>query len=168
MKTCFKCKEEKPLSSFHKHKGMKDGHLNKCSNCVAKDVQEWRNKNPDARNKEWVRKREKIGLMPREKYLQYKKENAIGPKVSKLKYMQKRRTQVDYKVTNELDEFVFEEAINLKYLRKETTKIAWHVDHIVPLNNKSVCGLHNAHNLQVIPAKENLKKSNRWDWNQQK
>lgn len=72
---------------------------------------------------------------------------------NKLKRKQARPSWVDIRELVEIE--------NVCRRVSQETGITHHVDHIVPLNGKTVCGLDVPWNLQVIPAADNLRKSNK-------
>lgn len=43
-----------------------------------------------------------------------------------------------------------------------STGQVWHVDHVVPLKHRLVCGLHCEFNLQLLPMRDNVAKGNRY------
>lgn len=88
-KVCFKCGRELPLSFFHKHPRMGDGHLNKCKDCTKTDVS--RDYDRNIQNPEWV---EKERARVREKYrgLGYANKTSESKRVKESKFKGLRTT----------------------------------------------------------------------------
>jgi hypothetical protein len=57
-------------------------------------------------------------------------------------------------------QFLIGEIYALARLRTKVTGFPWEVDHIIPLNGKTVCGLHVENNLRVIERQHNRVKGN--------
>lgn len=127
MKTCFKCKTEKPYSEFYKHAQMKDGHLNKCKLCTKKDVFIYRHESQS-----------------REKVLEYdRKRGSRHPP----EYMQRYRSIFPNK---RKAHNMVSNAIRDRKLFKEPCEVccakirihAHHDDYAKPLNVRWLCAAH--------------------------
>ena len=92
---------------------------------------------------------------------QWAKDNADKMRVTNADRRARKKNAIPPWADSEFEQFFVKEAYELARLRTVVTGVPWHVDHVVPLRNKRVCGLHCAANLQVITAVENHVKGNR-------
>ena len=117
---------------------------------------------------------DKVRAKDRENQAAYRRDNNEKVVAAKRKYainnkgiinaaVAKREAAKKQRTPNWLsptDLWMIQEIYTLASLRSDYTGISWHVDHIIPLQGENVSGLHIPINLQVIPAVENIKKSN--------
>jgi hypothetical protein len=184
MKTCSRCKETKSFESFSFCKANKDGYQGWCQPCI----NEARRKPPESPEVIEQKKAEQRRIKLEKKrfyYLANKEKHAANMAEN----YQKNKTEVKQRVAEwkkqnvakvnancmkrhaqklnatpswltEDDHWLIEEAYDLAKLRTKMFGFVWHVDHVIPLRGKTVCGLHVPINLQVIPATENCSKRN--------
>ena len=142
----------------------KQGHIAKrwtatgnCAECQQNRTQNWAN-----RNKEKILKYLNTPEM-------LEKRRAYGRKyyeLNKLVFIEKdaaRRAKKLQATTQWGQERVSDFYQKAKELEALNPGVKYHVDHIVPLVGKNVCGLHNHFNLQILTETENKRKGNAWD-----
>jgi hypothetical protein len=138
----------------------------------ALEAERWKrmkDQNPNIGKERYEKNREKILHYMR----RYNKENRVvlrqrlkkfrdaNPDSVAFENQRRRAKERSISWDRELDAFVLSEAHSLRSLRKKSTGINWHLDHIEPLHGKDVSGLHNAFNFAVVPASFNCAKGNR-------
>lgn len=189
-KPCSSCRTEFSVSDYRIVNSRIGKRASRCEACLKAYASAWYQKNRELtlqRSKARVeRKRDEIRAYLAEyqrnnstRLKQYHRdwcvENADRVKEKYLaEYPAKReqfiararkRQAAEIKATTnwnpEFDQLVFEEAYSLCALRKSLTGHSWHVDHIMPLRGKTVCGLHSYTNIAVIQASINRAKSNK-------
>jgi hypothetical protein len=153
VKTCTKCGLAKPLNEFGRNsQNVGCGLRPDCKDCKA------------ARDKaQYERQREER----KARRLQYYAENRAKERQKQQEYYQRNPYLfTEYAkarragLTKATPAWVDRKAMSLFY--KNCPK-GYHVDHIVPLRGKNVCGLHVPVNLQYLPAAENLRKNNKFE-----
>ena len=140
MKKCSTCEETKPYTEFFKQLRNKDGYFGQCKFCV---------------NEKRKERKDSINAKQRKYY-----RNNRQYYITKAYLRNKQVARAKPAWLTEEHEFMLEEIYELRDLRSKLTGVVHHVDHIVPLRGQNCCGLHVPWNLQVIPAVDNLSKSN--------
>jgi len=169
---------------------MKDGYHYTCKECKKVQSKSYREENKDkiklssaqyyvekkevisVRNKEWKDANpEKVIFQRKKRYEENKDEILLKGKIhrqnNKPKYNAKaakeraaRKNATPPWLTKDHKTFI-EIQYQMAKLLEDRMGIEYHVDHIHPLQNESVCGLHVPWNLRVIPAFDNLSKGNK-------
>jgi len=186
MKHCNTCATTKDISEFDKNKQKTDGRSDKCKLCA----KQYRKDNAEkiaVRKKKYRQEHsEEIAVYGKGWHQEnvervstnnkkYREENAEKEAVRCKKYRHenpdkvnarnaKRRAAKKKRVPKWLNKARKAEIVVLYTQARELTKltgIQFHVDHIVPLQGKTVSGLHIPDNLQVLTEHENCSKSNK-------
>jgi len=150
MKTCTKCRVEKEFKDFCKQAKGKDGLRSTCRVCHSQAAKTWWEDNKERGKKVsaiWrENNREKMNKLVSE----WGKNNRDKRNHSYNKYRGQKLNATP----------IWFEEYEIRKLYKKAKKLSMHVDHIVPLQNELVCGLHCLSNLQLLTQQDNLAKSN--------
>ena len=174
MKECKKCKEVMPLTDFSKDSTKSNGISSYCKPCKNKANEVWRERNREEikeYSKEYYKNNK--GHINESSRVYYAENKA--DRVLKIKEWQRnnpatvrahgaKRRASKLQATPQWADLgkireVYKEAQRLT----ELLGIEMHVDHIVPLQGSLVSGLHVETNLQILPAVENRRKSNKFE-----
>jgi hypothetical protein len=162
-KRCSCCNSILDYSYFIKNRSTKDGLHHACKQCDKPRIKEYyeTNKVSIAEYKQEYRKKNIEYILAKDRvYREVNKDNRLkyyqDNKPLFYAYNAKRRASKLNATPN------WANLITIKEIYR-TCPPGYHVDHIVPLQGKLVCGLHCEFNLQHLPASENLSKGNRFE-----
>ena len=170
-KICSKCKVEKTICEFSNSKDRKDGKNCRCKSC---DAAYFANRSEETRKKE----KERLESGRYDAYYAEYRKNHKGitreyDKAYRALNRYKRNSTEAKRHANKLNAtppwLTEKHFLDIKavYFQARDCQIvtgeSYHVDHIVPLQGKNVCGLHVPWNLQVLPAEVNIRKNNRYE-----
>ena len=176
MRTCTKCHEEKSLEAFYPSPRHKCGYAAVCKSCESKrnkvktelykesrlkKAKEWKDKNPEVLKNAIQRWRDKNPDKMAQTYRDWVNNNRGKVNAIWMKRDASKKQRTPPWLNTEMKQQI-EIEYGLALWCTEVMNEPYHVDHIVPLQGKTVSGLHVPWNLQVIPAKLNWQKSNRF------
>lgn len=159
-KTCSQCGTDKLVVDFHVMGEYIDGSIrynSSCKTCTISSASKWAKANPEKVNTNSKKWRDENPETCKINGLKWAKENPGA----RLAIKAKRRALKKLAIPPWFEQESIKELYKVSTSKSFDEGVSYHVDHIVPLVNDRVCGLHCLDNLQIITAKENMSKSNR-------
>lgn len=162
MKSCSCCKEIKDFSYFSPDKRVASQCSSRCKSCSSLKAQENRIKNPNKVKEAASRyaKAHPDTLLKRNSEYRSKNPEKVAEWKKKDRALNKSRIAADNAKRRVSTKGILSSEVKQMYALRDfyiamSLGEPFHVDHIVPLSKG---GLHEADNLQILPAVDNLRK----------
>jgi len=166
IKACSCCRTFKSFDEFYKEQARPDGRMSQCIACNKASRQSYREAN---REKERIRNRDygrRKAHVVRARVKRWRKENPGKARaIGRMREAQKINACPPWARKGPVRKEIQAHYLHAEWLEK-IIETPFHVDHIVPLQNDFVCGLHVPANLTVLEASQNIEKSAYW-WPEQ-
>lgn len=190
MKTCSKCKTEKPFSDFYKNKDGKDGLYSICSECCLEKDKLFRKDHKDRQRKYRLKNPDKVIESHKRYYLKnkskvharnYKRQKAKRKNDPILRLNNNMSRIINLSLKGEKNGWKWETLVNYtqqdlrQHLENQFDENMtwqnygeWHIDHRIPRSLFNIKGVSSKgfkkcwalENLQPLWAKDNVKKGN--------
>ena len=156
---CKACLQEKDITMFYLVKRTGKARP-RCKSCTSEEAKLWTLNNKERRAAQVKR----YFLENTDKIREYQKLYYAQNRSKYFERSANRRASKLNATPSWLQEHHLKEIEYIYFLRDDLNSFSdyeYHVDHIVPLQGKEVCGLHVPWNLQILTKEENLAKGNR-------
>lgn len=172
---CSKCLSTLPVEDFHVDSTRSTGRAALCKLCVKKKNAASYRKHTEKRKQEAIayyhKNKEVRRAQVKARYARRIEEERAWHRTHKKNnrflynaYDASRRASKLSATPKWLTKEQKKQIKDLYWLAKDVQKVSgesYHVDHIVPLQGETVCGLHVPWNLQILPADINIGKKNK-------
>lgn len=160
VKVCKGCSQILSTQMFYLSKNTKDGLRGKCKDCTNQRNNFWYSQNKESVCRRTQQYKSQRRAAIREKGTEYYRLNKSKYLANYSKRLNCKRKATPAWLTKDQEKAI----ADYYWLANDLYAITgekYHVDHIVPIQGKNVCGLHVPWNLQILPSDINISKSNR-------